>query len=116
VIFVILGALFQFTHLQLAAFYNMIFVVIAMPMVLFSGYVDWQKRYDGNMTPVFMAKMVCGVLVTLAALIVVIWQAVDPNVAGPGSASRAGFIFLHVLMLAAAGTAGFLGGKLVFKD
>lgn len=116
VIFVILGAIFQFSNLQLAAFYNMVFVLISMPFVLFSGYVDWQNRYNGHLTSTFIAKMICGGLVTLIAFVVVIWQAIDPNVAGPESSSRAGFIFLHILMLAAAGTAGFLGGKLVFKD
>jgi rubredoxin len=44
VIFIILAALFNLTGLSQAAFYNMIFVVLALPLVLFSGYIAWQKK------------------------------------------------------------------------
>ena len=33
-----------------AAWYNLIFVAIMMPVVLFAGYLDWTRRYRGAMT------------------------------------------------------------------
>jgi len=45
VIFIVLAALFNFSGLSQAAFYNLIFVVLTLPLVLFSGYIEWQKKY-----------------------------------------------------------------------
>ena len=112
-IFIILGMVFQAGGLAMASFYNMIVVVITMPMVLYSGYVDWQNRYGGNLTNLFLAKMICGAIVTIISLIVVIWWLINP--AAATNSSRLLFVFIHLIMLAAAGIAGFLGGKLVFK-
>jgi rubredoxin/uncharacterized membrane protein len=113
VIFAIIAVLFQNTSFGAAAFYNLVFVLLAMPMVLFSGYNDWQKIYGGNMTPLFYTKIICGGVVLVTCLILVIWRALDPNVTA--SSGRWIFLFIHLIMLAAAGIAGHLGGKLVFN-
>ncbi len=116
VLFIILAAMFNFFGLAQAAFYNLIFVLLAMPLVLFSGYNDWQRKYGGNMTKLFMAKMICAAVVTLSAFLIVIWHMINPEVAMATSSHRILFISLNMIMLAAAGIAGFLGGKLVFHD
>lgn len=113
VFFVILAVLFQMTHFGLPAFYNMIFVVLAMPMVLFSGYVEWQKRYQGYKSTIFLTKMVCGTVVLVTAFGLVLWKALAPDLLN--TASRWPFLLLHLVMLGAAGIAGHLGGKLVFE-
>jgi hypothetical protein len=41
---------------------------------------------------------------------------VDPDVLTLTSTHMVGFLFVNIVMLVAAITAGFLGGKLVFKD
>jgi uncharacterized membrane protein len=116
VIFFILAALFQIYSLDVAALYSLIFVVLAMPMVLFSGYVDWKNRFGGNLTILFLTKMVCGAIVATLAFALAVWRIAEPCVLVPDSPHRWLFILFCLLMLAAAGTAGFLGGKLVFKD
>lgn len=116
VLFVILAVIFNCSGLSQAAFYNLVFVVISMPLVLFAGYVEWQKKYRGALTPVFLIKMICGGLVSLTAIILVVWFLVDPQVVNPDSMHKGAFLFINFIMLAAAGTAGFFGGKLVFKD
>ena len=40
VIFIVLAALFNFSGLSQAAFYNLIFVIFTLPLVLFSGYIE----------------------------------------------------------------------------
>jgi uncharacterized membrane protein len=116
VLFIFLAVIFKFTGLSQAAFYNLIFVVFAMPMVLFSGVIVWRKKYNGAMTTLFLTKMICGGLVSLTAVILVIWSIVDPGVLTLTSAHLVAFLFVNMVMLGAAVTAGFLGGKLVFRD
>ena len=48
VIFIVLAAVFNFSGLSQAAFYNLVFVVLTMPLVLFSGYNEWQKNMVVN--------------------------------------------------------------------
>jgi len=116
VLFIFLAVIFKFTGLGQAAFYNLIFVVFAMPLVLFSGVIVWQKKYNSAMTTLFLTKMICGGVVSLAAIVLVIWSMVDPGVLTLTSAHGVAFVFVNMVMLGAAVTAGFLGGKLVFKD
>ena len=116
VIFIALATFFQLEGFALAAFYNMAFVLLAMPLVLFSGYVDWQKRFGGNLTGIFWIKIVCGFVVLLTSTILVVWRIMDPNVAAATSASRWMFLGVHLVLLCAAGIAGFCGGKLVFNQ
>ena len=116
VILIILASIFNFFGLAQAAFYNLIFVLLSMPLVLFSGYNDWKRKYGGNMTKLFLAKMICAAIVTLTAFLIVIWHMINPEVAMSTSPHRILFVFLNLIMLSAAGIAGFLGGKLVFRD
>ena len=116
VIFIALAIFFQLDNFALAAFYNMAFVLLAMPLVLLSGYIDWQKRFGGNLTGIFWIKIVCGFVVLLTSTILVVWRIMDPNVAAATSASRWTFLGVHLVLLCAAGIAGFCGGKLVFNQ
>lgn len=114
VLFIFGASLFNFPALAQAAYFNLVVVVLAMPLVLFSGYVDWQKRFGGEMTRFFRIKMICGAIVFVTALVLVIWQTVDSGVATSTGLYRLKFMLLNLIMLASAGTAGHLGGKLVF--
>jgi rubredoxin/uncharacterized membrane protein len=116
VLFLFLSALFGFAGLSKAAFYNLAFVSLSMPLVLATGVVEWQRRYGGAWTQVFIVKLICGALVTLLAVLLAVWLMVSPDVVAEGSPMRFQFLFVNVFMLAAAGIAGHLGGKLVFKE
>jgi rubredoxin len=115
-VFIILATLFGFISLGTAALCNMAFVVISLPVVLFSGYIEWQNRYQGLMSGLFIAKIAAAATVTVTAVLLVVWWIVDPGVLQTSSLARNVFIFVSFIMLAAAGIAGFIGGKLVFKD
>lgn len=116
VIFLIIAVMFNFISLAQAAFYNLLFVLLTMPMVLFSGHNEWKRKYGGNKTSLFITKIVCGFVVSITASVIVIWYIINPEVIGPTSSSRGLFLLLALVMLAATGIAGHLGGKLVFKD
>lgn len=116
VFFLALGLFFDLETIARAAFYNMIVVAFAMPAVIFTGINDWQRRFEGNLTRLFVTKLICGGIVLALAGTIVIWRMIDPVVAGPNSPHRGLFFFLHLVMLGAAVFAGYLGGKLVFND
>ncbi len=113
ILFLVLSMLFQAAGLEAASFYNMIIVVLVMPKVLFSGYVDWKNRLKGKLTNLIITKMICGATVFLLGLLLVIWRWMDPLVALTSSPSRITYLFLHLVILGAAGIAGYLGGKLI---
>ncbi|MBU0986379.1 MAG: rubredoxin [Proteobacteria bacterium] len=115
VIFLCLSIFFQLENFATASFYNMFFVALCMPLVLFSGYIDWKKRFGGNLTGLFIAKMICGALVSILSVILVVWRIIDPGVSLGAAPHRWMFLLGHLILLGAAITAGFLGGKLVFN-
>lgn len=114
VIFTVLAMVFHSVYLDKAAFYNLIFVLLSMPVVIYAGILEWKKKFGGNMTPLFFTKMICGAAVFFLTLVLVLWRVIDPDVAVSDSSARIPFLFFHALLLAAAAIAGHLGGKLVF--
>ena len=116
VIFIFLTVIFQFMGLYNASFYNMVFVLLTLPAVLFTGYNEWKKKYKGALTRIFIIKIIAASLVSVCTLTNVIWFLVSPDVLQTPSFERAIFLMLHLVLLGATGIAGHIGGKLVFKD
>ncbi|MBS3758937.1 MAG: hypothetical protein KGY61_09775 [Desulfobacterales bacterium] len=116
VLFVFLAVIFQFPSLATTAFYSMVFVLLTMPLVLYSGYNEWQRKYRANPSSIFIAKIASALIVSAASLIIVLWHLLDPDIASASSMLRPVYLFIHLIMLGAAFIAGFIGGKLVFKD
>ncbi len=114
VLFLFLAWLFSSANLEMVAYANMVVVLLAMPFVLFSGYNDWKRRYRGQLTQVFIGKMVCGGLFTAISLVLVAWRTLSPQIMITAGSGRGFYIFLHLLLLAIGAVAGYLGGKLVF--
>ena len=116
VTFIILAVLMDSRALETAAYCNLVFVVLTLPFVLFSGYVEWQKRYRGMRSRQFIVKIVSAVIVFGMSTVVVVWWTVNPEVLQVPSSGRTLFILANLLALGAAGVAGLIGGRLVFKD
>ncbi|MCF8110464.1 MAG: rubredoxin [Desulfobacteraceae bacterium] len=117
VLFVLLAIVFSAETMASAAFYNSIVVLLSMPLVIYSGYNAWQRKYGGVLSTIFIVKIIAAATVAVTCLLVVIWHIFDPDMlVEAGTGSRAGFFLLNLVMLAAAVIAGFIGGKLVFKD
>jgi len=115
-LFILLALFTGSSSLGTAAFCNIVMVLLTVPLVIFTGYVEWQYRYKGLMTNQFKVKIVCAVVVAVSSLILVVWWIVNPDVLQTASGARKGFFFISFIMLMAAGIAGFIGGKLVFRD
>lgn len=108
------GALLGNQVLMLAGHYNLIFVAVAMPAVLYSGYVDWQNRYRGNMTWLFRNKIISGFLVAIISLILAPLPFSVPAFLDPHSGLRFAYLAALGADLGPAIYAGYLGGRLVF--
>ncbi|MFP4032500.1 MAG: rubredoxin-like domain-containing protein [Desulfococcaceae bacterium] len=115
-IFILLFLTTGWRPLETAAFVNMIFVLLTMPFVLFSGYVEWQKRYRGFLSKRFIQKIAYASTVAFFALVIVIWWLIDRDVLLPGAPGRWVFVLFHAVMLGAAVMAGLIGGKFIFRD
>ena len=109
---VYLAAIFGWPAIGHAGVYNMGFILLSMPVVLFSGYLHWQFKFGGKMTGLFKGKIICGATVLVLSFILFLWGLISPNSAqDPGIV----YLLLHLIMLVVAGIAGWLGGKLVFR-
>ncbi len=106
--------IFNYDLLSRVAFVNLIFVIIALPLVIFTGILGWKKKYNGAMTMMFKLKILAAILTTISCVISFAWYFIDPQVLSSPKVWI--FIFINIIMLAAAGIAGHIGGKLVFKD
>ena len=116
VIFLFIAALFTAPLFDIAALYSLVFVLIAMPAVLATGYIVWQERYRGALTPIFKLKIGASIVATVSLVILLIWRALQPAVLNTPSSARWFFLILAVIMLGAVGLAGHMGGKLVFGN
>lgn len=113
-LFLLITSLLGFPLFETAAFYSLVFVLVAMPAVLFTGYIMWQNRYRGAMTSIFKIKIGASAVAMLLLLILTTWRAAQPTIVTAPSGGRWLYLLLAGLLLAAVGLAGHMGGKLVF--
>jgi rubredoxin len=97
-----------------AAVINLVFVVLALPLVLYTGVLEWKAKYNQADTLLFRLKILAAALTSAACVISMVWYLVDPLVLSSSLAWV--FIFINLVMLGSAGVAGHIGGKFVFKD
>ena len=101
---------------ETASYYNMVFTLAVMPVVLTTGFMEWKDRFNSAKTLLFLTKIFCAAVVTVSLAALVLWRFIMPDVAGPESPYRWIYLGLAVVMVGAAGIAGHLGGKLVFNS
>ena len=97
-----------------AGFINLVFILIALPLVIYTGVVEWKKKYNGAMTNIFKLKILAAAITSASCAISLVWFLLDPKVLSSPQALI--FILINIIMLICAGIAGYIGGKLVFKD
>ncbi|WP_300464017.1 rubredoxin-like domain-containing protein [Desulfobacula sp.] len=114
VIFWLIAWAFSSDLFARVAFINLIFVIITLPFVIFTGILEWKKKYNGALTVIFKLKIMAVTLTTVSCVISFAWYLLDPQILSSSTAWV--FILINIIMLAAAGAAGLIGGKLVFKD
>lgn len=109
----------MFLHLPLfaaVAMYSLVFVLIALPVVFYTGYSVWKNRYKGALTAIFKIKIAASIVIALILPILVIWPVIQPEIIVNPISGRWVYLGLSFLLLAAVGLAGHMGGKLVFGN
>lgn len=110
----LLAWLFSADLFSKTAFINLVFVILALPLVIFTGVLEWKKKYNGALTVIFKLKILAASVTTVSCAISLVWYLLDPRIL---SSSKAWvFILINLIMVLAVGIAGHIGGKLVFKD
>lgn len=97
-----------------AGFINLVFVIISLPLVGLTGVLEWKRKYNQAQTTIFKIKIAAAMVTAICCIASIIWYLVNPEVLVSSGGWM--FVMLNLLMLAAAGVAGHIGGKLVFKD
>jgi len=114
VVFLLITVAFGFPLFETAALYSLVFVLINMPLVLYTGYEMWQQRYQGALTTLFKIKLAASAVTLISLLILISWRLVVPDIVYTPSPGRWLYLAIALLLLLAVGTAGHMGGKLVF--
>ncbi len=113
-VFLVIALVFSVATFEQAAFYNLVFVLLIMPVVLITGYLEWKNRYKKVMTKIFATKITASIVVSVSLIAMIAWRLVDPQVLT--SPARWIYLLLGVVMVGAVGLAGHMGSKLVFKE
>lgn len=92
-----------------------VFGLVATPVTMITGYIDWKIRYKGYMTPVFKIKIVTGFVLVGLSLAAVLLRTLVPEIAGL-PLSGPGWLLAGLLAgcVGACVVEGHYGGKLVF--
>lgn len=114
VLFLLAAIFLNLSSFEKATYYNLVFVLLTMPVVLATGYLEWKNRYQGAKTFLFISKLFSAGVATLALVILVLWRFAAPAVLEPDSPYRLIYLGIAIIMLLATAIAGHLGGKLVF--
>lgn len=113
-IFLLITAFLGFPLFETAALYSFVFVLITMPIVVFTGYEVWQKRYRGAMTTTFKIKIGASIVTIFLLCVLSVWRIIHPDIITTASKGRWVYLLLSLVLVAAVGLAGHVGGKLVF--
>jgi hypothetical protein len=117
VFFIFFAAIFGLEGMARVAVYNMGAIAFSMPLVVYTGWVVWQHKFNGAITEVFIVKIACAIVLSVSAWFLFIWLLFSPQViTSPEASSRVAFFMINLIMLTAAAVAGWYGGKLVFRD
>ncbi len=114
IFFTIIAIIFNSTNLAIAAKYNILFVCLFMPVVIFTGLVDWTNRFKARLTKIFKIKMTCAAIVMVLSLVLALWWFTQPEIYQNDSSWSGIFLLFHLIDFGAAAVAGWYGGKLVF--
>lgn len=113
-IFLLITAFFGFPLFETAALYSFVFVLITMPIVVFTGYEVWQKRYRGAMTTTFKIKIGASIVTITLLCVLSVWRMIHPDIITTASTGRWIYLLLSLVLVVAVGLAGHVGGTLVF--
>lgn len=116
VIFIMLATILDLDVFYVVAFFNLGAIVLTLPIVLFTGVVEWQIKYGGKLTKLFKKKIIAAVAVSIISIGLFVWYFIYPLTTHAPNAMRYVFALIALMLLIPTTIAGNIGGKLVFKE
>ena len=96
------------------SFILLFIAVFASPIALATGLTDWQIRYDGIKSPLFVRKIILSIMLIIVGVACLAIHLTNPGVMYTASLLRwfyvGGLFVINILTVAL----GYYGGKLVF--
>jgi hypothetical protein len=92
--------------MESAAFYCLLFGLLAIPATYVSGAYDWKTRFSGRRTRIFDHKLAFGVIFMTIAMGLLVARIVWPTIMFEAGAAK--WLYL-VFLYTATGTAVYLG-------
>ncbi|MCJ7771617.1 MAG: rubredoxin, partial [Desulfobacterales bacterium] len=91
-------------------------IVLTLPVVLFTGLVEWKIKYGGKLTKIFKQKIISAIAVTVLTIILLVWSLIYPMDSDAPNMMRYSYALTALILLIPTAIAGNIGGKLVFKE
>lgn len=101
--------------MEKVAYCNFVAVLVTLPFVILTGYMEWQKRYNGVGRAAFIIKIICSIIVLLGTGVLVFWPLIALETLAAGSPNQLIYLGVGGGVVVAAGISGYLGGKFVFQ-
>jgi uncharacterized membrane protein len=114
-LFLYLSLLTGLQDLERAAFFLLIVVVLAVPVSLTSGFLDWKRNYAGRKVPVFYRKIGLASGLLAFGVVAALLRGLGPALFGPGGLLQWVYVVILTSMLFLVVLLGHWGGKLVFE-
>lgn len=116
VLFIMLATVLNREAFYVVTFFNLAAIVLTLPIVIFTGIVEWQIKYGGKLTKIFKKKIISAIAVAILSTVLFVWYFIHPLTTTAPSIMRYAFAGIALLLMIPTTIAGNIGGKLVFKE
>lgn len=106
--------LLEISALEMSAFYTLVVGTLGLIATTLTGLREWRQHYRSAWVPIFQRKLALALIALASGALACYLRTAHPDLLLEASALRLVYLALNLICLAAAGTAGYLGGRLVF--
>lgn len=97
-------------------YYLMVLATISAPLSYLTGILEWRKRYQGVLIPIFYAKIKYGLVLFVIGGCATLWLFFSPAVLDNGGIPGLAFVLLNIAILPLLVYLGHLGGIIMHEE
>ena len=101
---------FQQTH-----FYMMLLATVSVPFSYLTGFLEWKRKHQGAMIPLFITKLRYGAAVFVIGACCTVWHVFSPGVLTDNVLFTLFYVVLNLALLPPLVYLGHLGGLIVYE-
>ena len=103
------------TSFDKSYYYLMVTATAFLPISYLTGLLEWKRRHQSAMVPVFITKIRYGVLIFIVALVCSFWRFLSPQILQAGGVFTVLFVLLNLAILPPLIYLGHIGGIIVYE-